>query len=70
MKANMSDVSKFDLMKVIGQPMAAYIMGNGNGFKSDLVNAKNNDQLLTTMGDIVRIKKQMGDSVWLDGFKV
>lgn len=66
---DMSDVSKFDLMKVIGEQMAEFIVQSGNGFKHDLVNEKNNDQLVTTMGDIVRIRKQLSDPAWLDGFK-
>lgn len=66
---DMSDVSKFDLMKVIGEQMAEFIVQSGNGFKRDLVNDRNNDQLVTTMGDIVRIRKQLSDPEWLDDFK-
>lgn len=60
---DMADTSKFDLMKIIGQQMAAYIIESGNGFKADL-----NDSLVTTSGDINRIKKQLSDPQWLDGF--
>jgi patatin-like phospholipase/acyl hydrolase len=65
---DMADITKFDLMQVIGQQMAAYIAAN-NKFQSDLVDARNNDQLVTTSGDVDRIKKQLSDANWLDGFK-
>ena len=66
---DMSDVSKFDLMKIIGQQMAEYIVVSGNYFKSDLVDAKNNDSLVKATGDVVRIKQQMSNPDWLDSFE-
>lgn len=66
---DMADVTKFDLMKVIGQQVAAYIVQIGNNFRKDLVDKNNNDLLVTTSGDIVRIQKQMSSPEWLDGFK-
>jgi hypothetical protein len=65
---DMADVTKFDLMKVIGGQMAAFIVNSGNGFKSDLA-ANNRDLLVTTSGDISRIQKQLSDPLWLDAFK-
>jgi len=66
---DMADVTKFDLMKVIGQQVAEYIVQTGNNFRKDLVDANFNDLLVTTSGDIVRIQKQMSSPEWLDGFK-
>lgn len=65
---DMADVTKFDLMEVIGEQMAEYIIKK-NGFKKDLVDDRNNDLLITTFGDIDRIKIQMSDPTWLDEFK-
>ncbi|HEY5368299.1 MAG TPA: hypothetical protein VIJ75_04840 [Hanamia sp.] len=66
---DMADVTKFDLMKVIGQQTAEYIVQTGNNFKKDLVDNRYNDLLVTTSGDISRIQKQMSSPEWLDGFK-
>lgn len=66
---DMSDVSKFDLMKVIGQQMAEYIVISGNKFKTDLVDVKNNDALVKATGDLIRIKTQMSNPDWLDNFE-
>ncbi|MBS1563783.1 MAG: patatin-like phospholipase family protein [Bacteroidetes bacterium] len=65
---DMADITRFDLMQVIGQQMAEYIIQGGNGFKGDLA-ARNRDLLVTASGDIVRIQKQMSDPKWLDAFK-
>jgi hypothetical protein len=65
---DMADTTRFDLMKIIGQQMAEYIVQSGNGFKKDLSN-NNRDILVTTSGDIARIQKQMSSPDWLDGFK-
>jgi uncharacterized protein len=65
---DMADVTKFPLMKVIGEQMAEYIVRSGNNFQKDLVDHRNNDQLVTFFGDIDRIKKQMSDPKWIDGF--
>lgn len=66
---DMADVTKFDLMQVIGQQMAEYIVQTGNNFKKDLVDDRYNDLLVTTSGDISRIQTQMSSPEWLDGFK-
>jgi uncharacterized protein len=66
---DMADVTKFDLMKVIGEQMAEYIVSTNNNFCCDLVDSRQNDLLVTTMGDVNRIQKQMSDPTWLDGFK-
>ncbi len=65
---DMADTTRFDLMKVIGQQMADFIVKSGNGFKTDLAN-NNRDILVTTSGDISRIQKQLSTTAWLDGFK-
>jgi uncharacterized protein len=67
---DMSDITRFDLMKIIGEQMANYIVQSGNGFKKDLVDLYNNDLLVILSGDIDRIKKQMSDPKWLDSFHV
>ena len=66
---DMADVTKFDLMKVIGQQAAQYIVESGNNFRKDLVDINHNDLLVTASGDITRIQKQMSAPDWLDGFK-
>jgi len=67
-KIDMADVTRFDLMKVIGQQMAAYIANSGNGFQTDLA-VNNRDCLVTAFGDIARIQKQLSTAEWLDTFK-
>ena len=68
-KIDMANLKHYDLMKIIGQQMAEYIVKESkNGFKDDLVNENGNDQLVTFSGDITRIQKQMGDPEWLDSF--
>jgi len=65
---DMADVTRFDLMKVIGQQMAQFIMNSGYAFTKDLqVNGR--DTLVTAMGDVDRIKKQMSSPDWLNSFK-
>lgn len=66
---DMSDVTKFDLMKIIGKQMAEYIMACGNEFKSDLVDINNNDALVKATGDILRIQSQMSDPSWIDNYE-
>ena len=66
---DMSDITRFDLMKIIGEQMAKYIVLEGKAFTKDLVDEKNNDLLITMSGDIDRIKKQMSDANWLDNFE-
>lgn len=65
---DMADVTRFDLMKVIGQQMAQYIMETGNRFQSDL-SVNNRDMLVSAFGDVTRIQKQLSNPQWLDGFK-
>ncbi len=65
---DMADVTKFDLMQIIGRQMAEFIMQSGNSFKNDLA-INNRDILVTALGDIARIQKQMSNPEWLDGFK-
>jgi uncharacterized protein len=67
---DMSNITRFDLMKIIGEQMANFIIQSGNGFKNDLVDQYNKDLLVILSGDIDRIKKQMSDPKWLDGFHV
>ena len=66
---DMADVTKFDLMKIIGQQMAEYIVQSGNNFRKDLINERCNDLLVTASGDINRIQTQMSSPEWLDNFK-
>ena len=66
---DMADVTKFDLMKIIGQQLAEYIVQSGNNFKKDLIDNRCNDLLVTASGDITRIQKQMSSPEWLDSFK-
>ena len=67
---DLDDVTKFPLMKAIGEAMVEYICPAtaGNWFKQDLVNAKKRDALVTAFGDTARIQKQMSDAKWLDGY--
>ena len=66
---DMADITKFDLMKTIGQQMAEYIVQTGNNFQKDLADTRCNDLLVTTFGDIIRIQKQLSSAGWLDGFE-
>ena len=66
---DMADITKFDLMKVIGQQMAEYIVQSGNNFQKDLADNRCNDLLVTTFGDIIRIQKQLSSAAWIDNFK-
>lgn len=65
---DMADVTKFDLMKVIGEQTAEYVVRSGNNFKGDLIDDRNNDELVTFFGDIDRIRKQMSNPRWIDAF--
>jgi uncharacterized protein len=65
---DMADITRFDLMKIIGQQMAAFIIQSGNGFKKDLAE-HNRDLLVTAFGDIASIKTQLSNPQWLDNFK-
>jgi hypothetical protein len=48
--------------------MAKYIMDSGNGFAKDMV-SHGHDELVTSFGDVERIKLQMGNPEWLDKYK-
>jgi len=65
---DMADMTHFKLMHVIGKQMAKYIMDSGNCFKSDLVK-NGRDELVTTHGDVERIREQMKNPDWLDNYK-
>ena len=67
-KIDMADMTHFKLMQVIGKQMAKYIMDNGNCFTKDLV-INGRDELVSSFGDIDRIREQMSDPKWLDDFK-
>jgi len=64
---DLDDVKKFGLMETIGKSLVDFIMRE-NQFKKDLINEKNRDLLVTTFGDIDRIKKQMSSVEWLSNF--
>lgn len=65
---DMADMTHFKLMQVIGRQMAKYIIDSGNGFTKDLV-VNGRDKLVTTQGDVERIREQMKDPDWLDKYK-
>ena len=65
---DMADVTRFDLMKVIGAQMAEYIMQTGNNFRTDLID-RSRGSLVTSFGDVPRILKQMSTPKWVDEFK-
>lgn len=71
----LDEVGKFGLMQEIGEAMAEYVCPahdlareKGNWFKKDLINGKRRDELVSSFGDIERIKTQMSDPDWLDAF--
>jgi len=66
-KIDMADMTHFKLMQVIGARMAKYIMDSGNGFTRDMV-INGRDELVTSYGDVERIKSQMSNPEWLDKF--
>jgi uncharacterized protein len=65
---DMSDTTHFDLMRVIGQSMAKYVMEDGGAFTRDLLDGVGRDLLVTKTGDIYRIQKQLSSAEWLDSF--
>jgi hypothetical protein len=65
---DMADITHFDLMRVIGQSMAKYIMDDGGGFTKDLADGMGKDLLVSSFGDIYRIQKQLSSATWLDSF--
>jgi patatin-like phospholipase/acyl hydrolase len=65
---DMADITRFDLMKTIGQQMAKFIMEKGGAYTKDLaINGR--DILVTASGDVDRIKKQLSNPEWLDNFQ-
>src|SRR5687767_292173 len=67
-KIDMVDMTHFKLMQVIGRQMAKYIMDNGSGFTKDLV-INGRDELVTTFGDVNRIREQMSHPEGLAKFR-
>jgi patatin-like phospholipase/acyl hydrolase len=70
-KIDMADIKRFDLMKVIGQQMAEFIMNSGNCFKKDLISDKKNDLLISgfrKQENIQAIFENMSNPDWLDKF--
>lgn len=65
---DMADITRFDLMQIIGEQMAKYIMQYGGAFTKDLVNDRDRDLLVTASGDIDRIKIQLSNPDWIDNF--
>lgn len=63
---DLADTRKFDLMKIIGEQMAEYIISSGNNFLTDLINEKENDLLVSFLGDIDSINKHMSNATWID----
>ena len=75
---DMADVSKFGLMKVIGEAMAEYIcpplekgkaadQQKGNWYRKDLVVPNTTrDELVTAFGDTPQIAKQLNSVAWVD----
>lgn len=67
----LDDVSKFPLMHIIGEAMVEFIMTDKEGgeFRKDLINKKNRDLLVSSFGDLERIKEQMSSPEWINTFK-
>lgn len=75
---DMSDVTKFPLMKIIGEAVAEFICPpfeasldtskrNGNWFQKDFIHPiTKRGCLVTAKGDIDAIKRNLSDSQWLD----
>jgi hypothetical protein len=66
----LDDVSKFSLMQTIGKAVVEFIMTNKKGgeFKNDLIDDNHRELLVTSFGDIERIKTMMSDPNWLNNF--
>jgi uncharacterized protein len=63
-------ISLLPLMKVIGEALVEFIVSQQNiPFGRDLVGDDGKELLVSRMGDIVRIKTQMSDPVWLNNFE-
>jgi hypothetical protein len=75
---DMADVTKFGLMKVIGEAMAEYIcppaeagkpatQQGANWFRKDLVYPNTTrDQLVTSFGDIPQITQHLSSAAWIN----
>jgi patatin-like phospholipase/acyl hydrolase len=71
-KIDMANLKHYELMKIIGRQMGEYICNknySNNWFREDLINANDNDQLVTFSGDVTRIRTQMSSPEWLDNYK-
>lgn len=67
-KITMDDVSKFGLMKVIGEAMTDYIMQK-NKFTRDLNDTPTRrDELITAYNNVSRIQAMVSDPKWIDKF--
>ena len=67
-KISMDDVSKFGLMKVIGESMTEYIMQK-NKFMDDLNNTPTQrDELITAYNNVSRIKQEISSPNWIDTY--
>jgi predicted acylesterase/phospholipase RssA len=63
-------VSLFPLMQIIGEAMVDFIANAQNPpFSNDLVDAKGKELLVSRRGDVDRIRTQLSDPQWLDGFE-
>lgn len=71
----LDDVKHFEVMRAIGAGIVAKLdqiaaEGGPAPFTADLVDARSkSDLLVTRQGDIDRIRAQMSDPAWLDGFE-
>ncbi|MEP6952063.1 MAG: patatin-like phospholipase family protein [Ginsengibacter sp.] len=67
-KITMDDVSKFGLMKVIGEAMTDYIMQK-NKFTRDLNDTPSRrDELITAYNNVSRIQALVSDPKWIDKY--
>jgi hypothetical protein len=66
---DMSDITRFDLMQVIGQQMAEYIIKSGGSFTRDLTDEDGRDLLVSSFGDITTIQRQLSSPEWIDKFR-
>ncbi|MGI8950138.1 MAG: patatin-like phospholipase family protein [Chitinophagaceae bacterium] len=65
-KISMDDVTKFGLMKKIGEAMCDYIMRE-NKFTKDLNNTRTKrDELITAYNNVARIYTEVTNAAWLD----
>lgn len=70
----LDNVAYFPVMQVIGEAFADYVVAQAQQhqhapFGRDLVDARGRELLVTRSGDVQRIKAQLSDKAWVDGFK-